>query len=130
VAFRDPEHGILGGGDLAKKDPNNARTATSHDGGKTWQFTNKPPVKGAIFCLAYVSGFHHGDAAEAGGSRAVVVTADTAPDFDSGAAAWTPDEGQTWYKLPKVSGYWGVAFANPKAGWFVGSGGEILKISF
>jgi hypothetical protein len=29
-----------------------------------------------------------------------------------------------------VSGYWGLAFANPKAGWFVGNNGKILKISF
>ena len=130
VAFRDPEHGIVGGGDLAKKDPNKARTAVSQDGGKTWKFTNKPPVTGAIFCLAYVSGLGHSDADERGGNRAVVVTADTAPNFDSGAAAWSPDEGKTWYKLPKVSGYWGVAFASPKAGWFVGTGGTILKISF
>jgi hypothetical protein len=33
-------------------------------------------------------------------------------------------------QLPEVSGYWAVAFANPKAGWFVGNGGKILKISF
>jgi hypothetical protein len=65
------------------------------------------------------------------GGRAVVITAETEPNFDSGAAAWTPDEGHTWFKLPKeVSGYWAVAFASPQAGWFVGNGGTILKISF
>jgi hypothetical protein len=53
-----------------------------------------------------------------------------APNFQTRAAAWTPDEGRTWFKLPGVSGYRAVAFANPKAGWFVGNGGEILKISF
>jgi photosystem II stability/assembly factor-like uncharacterized protein len=135
VAFRDPQHGIVGGGDLAKGDPNHADTITSNDGGKTWQFTNKPPVKGAIFCLSYVHGNGHDDVKDMKdgddpGDRAVVITAETAPNFDSGAAAWTPDEGTTWYKLPKVSGYWGVAFANPKAGWFVGNAGTILKISF
>ncbi len=62
--------------------------------------------------------------------RTVVITAETQPNFDSGSAAWTPDEGHTWFKLPNVSGYWAVAFANPHAGWFVGNGGEILKISF
>jgi photosystem II stability/assembly factor-like uncharacterized protein len=133
VAFRDPQHGIVGGGDLATDDPNHADTITSGDGGKTWQFTNKPPVKGAIFCLSYVHGNGHGDASGKGGpgDRAVVITAETAPNFTSGAGAWTPDEGRTWFKLPKeVSGYWAVAFANPKAGWFVGNGGKILKISF
>lgn len=131
VAFRDSDNGILGGGDLATKDPNHAATATSHDGGKTWTLTNKPPLKGAIFCLSYArpSDHHHEDG-DHGFDRLVVVTGETAPNFDSGAAAWTPDEGQTWHKLPKVSGYWGVAFADPHAGWFVGNNGTILKISF
>jgi photosystem II stability/assembly factor-like uncharacterized protein len=131
VAFRDPRHGILGGGDLDQADPNKARTATSRDGGKTWHFTNKPPVKGAIFCLSYVGGKGHDGREDHGhGSRAVVITAETAPDFSSGAAAWTPDEGRTWFKLHKASGFWAVAFANPKAGWLVGNNGSITKISF
>jgi len=129
VAFRDPWNGIVGGGDLAAN--NSADMATSNDGGKTWQLTKKPPVKGAIFCLSYLHG--HGDVKEGDdhGGRMVVITAETEPNFTSGSAAWTPDEGRTWFKLPKtVSGYWAVAFASPKAGWFVGNGGNILKISF
>src|SRR4029077_6313773 len=54
VDFRDPFHGIVGGGDLDPGDPNNARTATSSDGGITWTLTNPPPVTGAIFGLSYV----------------------------------------------------------------------------
>jgi photosystem II stability/assembly factor-like uncharacterized protein len=131
VAFRNPENGIVGGGDLASN--TSADMATSRDGGQTWQLTNKPPVKGAIFCLSYVHGTRHGEVKEGDGhgDRTVVITAETEPNFTSGPAAWTPDEGQTWFKLPKkVSGYWAVAFADPKAGWFVGNGGKILKISF
>jgi len=129
VAFRDHKNGIIGGGDLDQKDPDKAATATSNDGGKTWTLTNKPPVKGAIFCLAYARGNHHGD--EHGhDDRTVVITAETAPNFNSGAAAWTPDEGKTWVKLKKVSGFWGVGFADPHAGWFVGNKGHIVKISF
>jgi hypothetical protein len=60
----------------------------------------------------------------------VVITTKTAPNFQTRAAARTPDEGPTWFKLPGVSGFWAAAFANPKAGWFVGNGGQILKISF
>jgi photosystem II stability/assembly factor-like uncharacterized protein len=128
VAFRDPRNGIVGGGDLASND--SADMATSHDGGKTWKLTNKPPVKGSIFCLSYIRG--HGDVKEGHdhGDRTVVITAETAPNFNSGPAAWSPDEGRTWFKLPQVSGFWAVAFASPKAGWFVGNGGSILKISF
>jgi photosystem II stability/assembly factor-like uncharacterized protein len=74
-------------------------------------------VTGAIFGLAYLHGA--GDA-----SRAVVITA------NDGGTAWTPDEGKTWFTLADVSGYWAVAFASPEAGWLVGTGGRILKISF
>ncbi len=142
VAFRDSEHGILGGGDLNSNA--SADAATSDDGGRTWTLTNKPPISGAIFCLAYVSGNQQHDDDQGRGNygqndgegfdhnldRAVVITAETEPDFSSGAAAWTPDEGRTWYQIPNASGYWAVAFANPHAGWFVGNNGQILKISF
>jgi photosystem II stability/assembly factor-like uncharacterized protein len=117
VAFRTPWHGIVGGGDLDPTFPNNAATATSSDGGATWTLTNEPPVTGAIFGLAYARGAGNG-------SRTVVITA------NAGGAAWTPDEGETWFSLPGVTGYWAVAFASPKAGWLVGTGGRILKISF
>jgi len=141
VAFRDGRNGIVGGGDLA--DDSFADTATSDDGGQTWTLTNKPPVQGAIFCLAYVRGNRFDDNGfyldhdnyGSGGQdfdleHAVVITAETQPDFSSGPAAWTPDEGRTWFPIPGVSGNWAVAFANPQAGWFVGNGGQILKISF
>ena len=131
VAFRNPSNGIVGGGDLASND--SADAATSDDGGVTWTLTNKPPVQGAIFCLAYVRGVGHGGDVEQGNQEldhTVVITAETAPNFNSGSAAWTPDEGRTWFALPQVSGFWGVVFATPKAGWFVGNGGQIIKISF
>ena len=129
VAFRDPYHGVVGGGDLASN--RSADMAASNDGGRTWTLTNQPPVQGSIFCLAYVQGRRGDDEGEDDGhNHTVVITAETAPDFSSGSAAWTPDEGKTWFALPSVSGYWAVAFANPKAGWFVGNNGQILKISF
>ncbi len=115
VAFRDARNGIIGGGNLDPKHPNDAAAATSRDGGKTWALTNKPPVTGAIYGLSYVGAAH---------ARVVVIAA------NDGGAAWTPDEGVTWFKLSGVSGYWGVAFAGPEAGWLVGNDGRILKISF
>jgi hypothetical protein len=135
VAFRDSFHGIVGGGDLSTN--TSADAATSDDGGQTWYLTDKPPVQGAIFCLAYVKGLRnnrdqddYGDHNDSPLERAVVITTETEPNFTSGEAAWTPDEGHTWFALPNVSGYWAVAFANPEAGWFVGNNGQILKISF
>jgi len=130
VAFRNPWNGMVAGGDLASN--GSADAATSNDSGRTWTLTNKPPVPGAIFCLSFVHGIGHHDfeRADHDYDHAVVITAETAPNFDSGSAAWTPDEGNTWFALPQVSGFWAVAFASPKAGWFVGNGGQILKISF
>jgi hypothetical protein len=89
-------------------------------------------VKGAIFCLAYANGLPDRPGAKSNTdySQYVIVTAESAPDYDIGAAAWTPDEGSTWYSLRSVSGYWAVAFADPQDGWFVGNNGQILKISF
>jgi len=65
-----------------------------------------------------------GQGQEGDDDTAVVITA------NAGGAAWTPDEGHTWFTLPGVTGYWAVAFASPKAGWLVGTGGTILKIRF
>lgn len=138
VDFRDALHGIVGGGDLDPDDPNNARTATSDDGGRTWKLTSAPPVTGAIFGLSYVRDLGrrhvhgHGPGNGLGNyafddddaSRAVVITA------NAGGAAWTPDEGNTWFALPGVTGYWAVAFASAHDGWLVGVNGTILKISF
>lgn len=130
VAFRDRFHGVVGGGDLAVN--TSADMATSDDGGRTWTLANKPPVPGSIFCLAYIRGMRHGndEGVDDEHDHAVVITAETAPNFTSGSAAWTPDEGRTWFQIPGASGYWAVAFASPKAGWFVGNNGQILKISF
>ncbi len=122
IAFRDASHGIVGGGDLDPAHPHRARTAISDDSGKTWTLTNPPPVTGAIFGLSYV---RRNDSQEDSSERAVVITA------NDGGAAWTPDEGNTWFTLPGVSGFWAVAFASPEAGWLVnGNDGRILKISF
>jgi photosystem II stability/assembly factor-like uncharacterized protein len=130
VAFRDRFHGVVGGGDLAVN--TSADMATSDDGGRTWTLTNKPPVQGSIFCLAYIQGMRHGndEGVDDEHDHAVVITAETAPAFTSGSAAWTPDEGRTWFQIPGASGNWAVAFASPKAGWFVGNNGQILKVSF
>jgi photosystem II stability/assembly factor-like uncharacterized protein len=142
VAFRDSRHGILGGGDLDSN--TSADAASSDDGGRTWTLTTAPPLQGAIFCLAYVRGtqhseedgfgeeFNHRDDQGRGEEfeRTVVITTETEPNFTSGEAAFTPDEGRTWVPIPNASGYWAVAFANPQAGWFVGNNGQILKISF
>jgi len=126
VAFRDAQNGMIGGGDLDPQHGNHAATAVSHDGGKTWTLTRSPPVMGAVYGLSYLTNTTAvGDHRSAGASydHIVVIAANT-------GAAWSPDEGTSWYAFPDATGYWGVAFANPQAGWMVGTKGRILKISF
>ena len=68
---------------------------------------------GSIFGLSYVPGL-----------GATVVA--TGP----GGAAWSPDEGGQWFALGDTQNFWAVAFASPSAGWLVGTGGRIVKVSF
>jgi len=129
VAFRDAQHGIIGGGDLDPAALPFDQTATSSDGGKTWTITPAQPNIGTVFGLSYAGevGGGRGPSGEAhdnaNANQTVVVTG-------PGGSAWTPDEGNTWFTLPGVSGCWGVAFGGPKVGWLVGTGGQILRIDF
>ncbi len=103
-----------------------ARILATTDGGETWAAYDTPIVQGtpssgglsvdfgAVFGLSYVRGL----------AQTTVVA--TGP----GGAAWSPDEGDTWFSLPGVANYWAVAFASPQAGWLVGTQGRILKVSF
>jgi photosystem II stability/assembly factor-like uncharacterized protein len=129
VAFRDPLHGIIGGGDLDPAAPPFPQTATSSDGGKTWTLTEQQPNIGTVFGLSYASKVaivrgHQGEGQDGGDAKRTVVV--TGP----GGAAWTPDEGNTWFTLPGVTNYWGVAFGSKRTGWLVGTEGRILRIDF
>jgi photosystem II stability/assembly factor-like uncharacterized protein len=129
VAFRDASHGIIGGGDLDPAAPPFDQTATSNDGGKTWTITSQQPNIGTIFGLSYAGELGQGrghegeDRDQADANQRVVVTG-------PGGSAWTPDEGSTWFTLPGVTGFWGVAFGSPKTGWLVGTNGRIIRIDF
>ena len=129
VAFRDAQHGIIGGGDLDPAALPFDQTATSSDGGKTWTITPEQPNIGTVFGLSYAGevGGGRGPSGEAhdnaNANQTVVVTG-------PGGSAWTPDEGNSWFTLPGVAGCWGVAFGSPKVGWLVGTEGQILRIDF
>ncbi len=126
VAFRDRFHGIIAGGDLASPTTAPApreRVAVSSDGGQTWSLVTPPPLSasndgdfgGTVFGLSYVPGMGH---------QTVVVTG-------PGGTAWSSNEGRTsWNLISGLKGFWAVAFANHKAGWLVGTGGRIIKVSF
>jgi photosystem II stability/assembly factor-like uncharacterized protein len=131
VAFRDAFHGMIAGGDLDPNAPPFPQTATSNDGGKTWTLTAAQPNIGTVFGVAFAGELGQGrghegeDQGQGNGNRRYVVTAGL-----GGGAAWTPDEGDTWFVLPGVTDFWGVAFGSPKTGWLVGTDGRILRIDF
>jgi photosystem II stability/assembly factor-like uncharacterized protein len=114
VEFRDALHGIIAGGDLDRPFAHTENVAISNDGGRTWQLVDGTPFGGAAFGLSYI----HGTSA-----RGVVITGPN-------GAAWSDDEGHSWHRLAGVRDFWAVAFANPSAGWLVGTEGRILKVSF
>lgn len=130
VAFRDPRHGIIGGGDLDPTAPPFESIATTDDRGQTWTVTTNPDI-GTVFGLSYTGtngvGFgresEDSEADNHGGNKTVVATGPA-------GSAWTPDEGDTWFQLPGVTGYWAVAFGSRKTGWLVGTEGRILRIDF
>jgi photosystem II stability/assembly factor-like uncharacterized protein len=113
VDFRDAFYGILGGGEILAPTEFADNVARSSDGGQTWHLADRTPFPGAIYGLSYVRG------------RETTVVA-TGPS----GAAWSPDEGDTWFSLDGLANYWAVAFASPQAGWLVGTEGRIVKISF
>ncbi len=135
VAFRDARHGILGAGELAAPAAFANTVARSQDGGRTWQLGSRPPFSGAIYGLSYVlehRRYDHDHEAESAiedderyscEEHRVVITGPA-------GAAWTPDEGETWFSLPGIVNYWAVAFSGEETGWLVGTEGRILKISF
>ena len=45
-----------------------------------------------------------------------------------GGAAFSRDAGATWITLDTL-GYWAAGFASTHAGWVVGPGGRITKLS-
>ncbi len=151
IAFRDAWHGIEGAGDLDHPMVSQKNIARSCDGGKTWKLNRGTPFVGAVYGLAYASSqplLSSADESSANDSSATTNAASAqssaycsddheAPGIGRtvvatgpGGAAYTSDEGATWQLLYGVYNYWAVAFANPHSGWFVGTGGRILNISF
>jgi len=106
VSFRDASHGIVLGTDTT------AATATTTDGGRHWVRGGRPPFTQGFYGGAYVPGAR----------RATVVA------VGPGGAAWSGDNGASWIVLNR-NNYWGIGFASARAGWIVGRGGRITRLS-
>ena len=110
VTFRDDDHGLALGGKIGDANDRSDAVARTGDGGVTWSVAGRPTFSGAIFGGAYVPG-----------TRAVVAVGPKGLDYSL-------DEGAIWTSL-STNAYWSVGFASSRAGWAVGPGGRITKIS-
>ena len=104
IAFRDPQNGIIVGGDFRKPDATGATVAITSDGGKTWApLDKKLPFRSAV---AWAK------------DRWVAV--------GTSGSHVSLDNGNSW-KLLDRENYNSVGFAPTGEGWAVGPKGRIAK---
>ncbi|HEX5408571.1 MAG TPA: hypothetical protein VFW89_02245 [Gemmatimonadaceae bacterium] len=112
LAFRDAAHGVAAGGDIAQPLQHSTNVWFTNDGGVTWEPGAQPPFPGAVYGAAWVP--------DARMPTVLVV--------GPRGAAFSRDAGSTWITIDTLA-YWAVGFASPHAGWAVGPGGRITKLS-
>jgi len=105
IAFRDPDHGIIVGGDYQKPNEIDATAAVTSDGGKSWRSIAK--------ALPYRSGVSWAN------NRWIAVGT-------SGAEIST-DDGATWNAIDREN-YNSVGLTKMGVGWAVGPHGRIARI--
>jgi len=113
ISFRNPAIGVAFGGDLSADAEPSPRVAVTSDGGESWTIAGEPSFSGAIFGGAWVPGTFP--------ATMVIVSPN--------GAEYSADGAHTWLPLDDAA-YWGIGFASADAGWIVGPGGRITKVSF
>ena len=113
ITFLDDRHGMVLGATGAKPDATDVLVAVTTDGGKHWATRAKPIIKQGVSGGVYVPG-----------AKVPTVVA-----VGWTGSAYSTDDGATWTPIDE-NNYWSVGFASPRAGWAVGRGGRITKISF
>jgi photosystem II stability/assembly factor-like uncharacterized protein len=105
IAFRDPEHGVITGGDYAKDREGRGNLAITADGGSTWTLPASAPA-GFRSAVAYLPD-----------TRTWIVTGTSGSDIST-------DDGQTWKPFDEGA-YNAMSFLSSRAGWAVGPRGRI-----
>jgi photosystem II stability/assembly factor-like uncharacterized protein len=112
IGFRDGRIGLAAGGDVGDNDRRTDNVIRTADGGRTWTAGGQPSFDGPVFAAVYVPG-----------AQGTVVA------VGPRGASWSPDDGASWQPVDTLS-YWSAAFVGRTAGWLVGPGGRITKVSF
>ena len=113
IAVWDERTGIAVGGVIGDPKNTGTRVARTEDRGRSWTAGTAPTFGGAVYGAAYVPL-----------SVPPVVVA-----VGPGGSGYSIDHGRTWIPLDTLA-YWGLGFVSPEAGWLVGPGGRIVKLSF
>jgi len=109
VAFRDPRHGLVVGGDYRKELDATSVAATTEDGGVTWASASG------------LTGFRSVVAHLPGENTSWIAVGPQGADV-------TEDDGRTWTKV-EGAGYHAFSFApGTHIGWGVGESGRIAKL--
>lgn len=111
VVFKDPQNGIIVGGDYKLEGQNIKNAAYTTDGGVTWKLIANAQPTGFRECVAYVPGT---------GGKMVVTVGPSGSDYSM-------DGGKTWKNF-SATGFHSMSFAPDTAvAWAVGADGKIGK---
>lgn len=111
IHFRNENHGLIAGGDLAKTDVYTENLAFSIDGGESWVLTEQPETTGA---------FYGSDLISMKGKTVVVASGPNGADI-------TFDAGQTWNTISQEN-LWVTDLHQDGYGWLAGREGRIVKL--
>jgi photosystem II stability/assembly factor-like uncharacterized protein len=109
IAFRDPSHGIITGGDYSKDKEDRQVAAITTDGGATWKAPASGP-KGFRSAVAYLAD-----------AKTWIATGTSGSDVSI-------DDGQTWSTFDSGA-YNAMSFGSSTAGWAVGPRGHVARFS-
>lgn len=111
LVFRDAQHGLALGGDVARREPHRDNVAITRDGGRSWALAGNLSIQSAVYGASDVPG----------------MPTPTVVAVGPGGMEVSLDDGATWTPLDTTN-YWAVAFASPRAGWAVGPRGTVVRI--
>jgi photosystem II stability/assembly factor-like uncharacterized protein len=111
IAFRDAQHGVIGGGDYQKPSLPGRNVALTNDGGVTWRLVDSAAAPaGYRSAVAFVPGTR--------GAKLVAVGLTGTDESRDGGATWTHVDS---------TAYNSTAFASEAFGWAVGPKGRIAR---
>lgn len=111
VAFRDPRHGVIVGGDYKNPDADGGNVARTADGGQTWTLAGprgEIPHKACVRHLAESSWLTVGRT----------------------GIAVSHDDGASWQHVSRESFYTFDVHAESRTGWMAGSDGRVARFAW